>query len=598
MSNKRRDLIDKFAYLLLALTIFLFVVFVINNPVLSGFFEDIENKSFDYRQTLLVKSRHLNPSKDITIVTIDDASYEYILDKYGEWPVSRKIYADMLNFIENQKPKAVIFDLMFVNSKNSNKASDNYLISAINKYNNVYTAINFDNQTPDVRKPKDLPEKISVSVENNSDKIDIREKMNFINYRAILDGVLSGTSGIGMVNVKRSTDGIIRQVPSFLYYKGHYYPYLSLKVGADIVSGKPVGNFVIDSQSNLIIADKKIPLTESGEVILNWYGSARSTYQNIPFYKVLEDMKTGSSGFDFKNKIVYIGTTAVSLYDTKSVPVDKVYPGVEIHATYLNNVLDNSFIQKSPPVVNIAIITFIVLLISFIVIKSNSAVLSSVLVLFFAIMYYMLSYYSMKYFNFWVILIVPLVVMIFTFAISYLAKYLIKSRDFEHQYKLATTDGLTELFNHRYFQDMMKQQIEQSKRYNSKFSLIMIDIDYFKQFNDKYGHQAGDAVLRQVAAILKKNTRISDYVCRYGGEEMAIILPNTAYEETMKNAERIRKAVEETPFKLSLTQEGQVTISLGIASYNGEEETAQDIIKRADNALYKAKENGRNQVGT
>ena len=126
----------------------------------------------------------------------------------------------------------------------------------------------------------------------------------------------------------------------------------------------------------------------------------------------------------------------------------------------------------------------------------------------------------------------------------------------------------------------------------------MIDIDYFKKFNDKFGHQAGDAVLKQVASILKKNTRISDYVCRYGGEEMAIILPNTAYEETLKNAERIRKAVEETPFKLSLTQEGQVTISLGISSYDGADETAQDIIKRADNALYKAKENGRNQVGT
>ena len=598
MSNKKRDLIDKFAYLLLSLTIVLFVILIINNPVLSGFFEDIENKSFDYRQTLLARSRHLNPSKDIVIITVDDASYEYILDKFGEWPISRKIYADMLNFIEKQNPKAVIFDLMFVNSKNSNKTTDNYLISTLNKYDNVYTAINFDNQTPDVRLPKTLPDRISVSITNNSDKVNINDKMNFINCRPILDGILNGKTNVGMVNVKRSNDGIIRQVPTFLSYKGNYYPYLSLLAGIDISNNRNVRDFVIDNESNLIVSEKKIPLTESGEVILNWYGSAKSTYQNIPFYKVLEDMKYNSSSFDFKDKIIYVGTTAVSLYDTKSVPVDKVYPGVEIHATYLNNVLDNSFIKKSSPAVNIAIITFVVLLISLIVIKSNSAVLSSVLVLFFAILYYMISYFAMKCFNLWVILIIPLIVMIFTFAISYLAKYLIKSRDFEHQYKLATTDGLTELYNHRYFQDMMKQQIEQCKRYNSKFSLIMIDIDYFKKFNDKFGHQAGDAVLKQVASILKKNTRISDYVCRYGGEEMAIILPNTAYEETLKNAERIRKAVEETPFKLSLTQEGQVTISLGISSYDGADETAQDIIKRADNALYKAKENGRNQVGT
>ena len=596
MSNKKRDLIDKFAYLLLALTIFLFVVLVVNNPVLSGFFEDIENKSFDYRQTLLVKSRHLNPSKDIVIISIDDASYEYLLDKYGEWPISRKVYADMLNFIEKQKPKAVIFDLMFINSKNSKNLDDDYLTSELNKYNNVYTAINFDNQLPDVRKPFDLPDRISVNIENNSKNVDIKGKMSFMNCRAILDKILNGRANVGMVNVKRSNDGIIRQVPTFICYKDKYYPYLSFKAGANILNNKITNNFVIDKQANLIIGNTKIPLTESGEVILNWYGSAKSTYQNIPFYKVLEDMKQNISGFDYKDKIIYVGTTAVSLYDAKSVPVDRVYPGVEIHATYLNNMLDNSFIKKSGTALNTVIITIIVLLISFIVIKSNSVVLSSILVLFTGVMYYLISYYSMKCCNYWVILILPLIVMVFTFAISYLAKYLIKSRDFEHQYKLATTDGLTELYNHRYFQDMMKQQIEQSKRYNSKFSLIMIDIDYFKQFNDKYGHQAGDAVLKQVAQILKRNTRISDYVCRYGGEEMAIILPNTGMDETFKNAERIRHAVEETPFKLSLTQEGQVTISLGIASYNGEEETAQDIIKRADNALYRAKENGRNKV--
>ena len=598
MSNKKRELIDKFAYLLLALTIVLFVVFVANNPVLSGFFEDIENKSFDYRQTLLVKSRHLNPSKDIAIITIDDASYEYILDKYGEWPVSRKIYADMLNFIEKQNPKAVIFDLMFVNSKNSTNETDDYLVSELNKYENVYTAINFDNQLPDVRKPADLPEKVAVNLENASKNVDIKGKMSFMNCRTILEKLMTGSVKVGMVNVRRSNDGIIRQVPTFVYYKDKFYPYLSLKAGADILNKKDTNDFVIDKQSNLVTGDRKIPLTESGEVILNWYGSAKSTYQNISFYKVLEDMNSDVSNYDYKDKIIYVGTTAVSLYDTKSVPVDRVYPGVEIHATYLNNMIDNSFIRKSGPLLNTAIITLVVLLISFIVIKSNSVVLSSILVLLSGVAYYLITYYSMKYFNWWVILILPLVVMVFTFAISYLAKYLIKSRDFEHQYKLATTDGLTELYNHRYFQDMMKQQIEQSKRYNSKFSLIMIDIDYFKQFNDKYGHQAGDAVLKQVAQILKRNTRISDYVCRYGGEEMAIILPNTGFDETLNNAERIRKAVEETPFKLSLTQEGQVTISLGVSSYNGEEETAQDIIKRADNALYKAKENGRNQVAS
>ena len=86
-------------------------------------------------------------------------------------------------------------------------------------------------------------------------------------------------------------------------------------------------------------------------------------------------------------------------------------------------------------------------------------------------------------------------------------------------------DGLTELYNHRYFQETLKNQLEISKRYGQPLSLIIVDIDHFKKFNDTYGHQVGDAVLRQVAQTLKKNSRTTDFVCRYGGEEMSIILP-------------------------------------------------------------------------
>lgn len=113
----------------------------------------------------------------------------------------------------------------------------------------------------------------------------------------------------------------------------------------------------------------------------------------------------------------------------------------------------------------------------------------------------------------------PVLSMAVVFTAVYIAKYILKSRDFEYQYALATTDGLTELYNHRYFQEQMIHNVETAKRYNSEFSLIIIDIDFFKKFNDNYGHQSGDAVLKQVAQILKKNVRATDIACRYGGEE-------------------------------------------------------------------------------
>ena len=127
--------------------------------------------------------------------------------------------------------------------------------------------------------------------------------------------------------------------------------------------------------------------------------------------------------------------------------------------------------------------------------------------------------------------------------------------------------------------------------------MIIIDIDFFKKFNDTYGHQAGDAVLRQVAQTLKKNSRTTDFVCRYGGEEMSIILPNTTNEEAMNNANRLCKAIAERPFQLNSTETGNVTISLGVATFPDNAQTPQELIEYADKCLYYAKEHGRNQVG-
>ena len=127
--------------------------------------------------------------------------------------------------------------------------------------------------------------------------------------------------------------------------------------------------------------------------------------------------------------------------------------------------------------------------------------------------------------------------------------------------------------------------------------MIIIDIDFFKKFNDTYGHQAGDAVLRQVAQTLKRNSRTTDVVCRYGGEEMSIILPNTNAEDALYNANRICKAVAEKEFFLNANDTTNVTISLGVATFPDNAQDSQSLIEYADKGLYYAKKHGRNQVG-
>lgn len=593
----KQKLLDYLAYFLIIASILFIVLMLANNKMIVNFFNDSENKSFDYRQSLLVKHRHLKPSKDIVVVAIDDGSYEYILDKYGEWPISRDIYAKIIDRIEKNNPKAIVFDLMFIKSFKTNPTADTILANTMAKYNNIYTAINFDNQSYEVRTPIELPERLAVNVDNQSN-VDFRRNFGFTNCRSIISKILETKTKVGMININRSEDGIIRKVPVFAYYNNHYYPHLTLSVGNDLINNSKT-DFVIDSGANLLLGDKKIPLTSTGEAVLNWYGPSMETYKNIPFHKLIKSIEGGTmnDGFDFKDKIVFIGTTASSLFDTKSVPIDKIYPGVEIHATYMNNLLDNSFVKQTTPFVNVIIIVLLALVVSFIVFKSTSAIFATTSTVLLASAYYLASYYILKFFNLWIPVVVPLFVILITFAISYLTKYLIKSKDFEHQYKLATTDGLTELYNHRYFQDTLRKQIDSSKRYEQKFSLIILDIDFFKKFNDQYGHQIGDEVLRTVSNILKKNTRTTDYVCRYGGEEMSIILPQTSKTEALINAQRICDAVANTPLKISNNKEVNITISLGVSTFPENGESPQKLIEYADQALYNAKENGRNQVG-
>lgn len=159
----------------------------------------------------------------------------------------------------------------------------------------------------------------------------------------------------------------------------------------------------------------------------------------------------------------------------------------------------------------------------------------------------------------------------------------------------AATDGLTGLYNHDYFQSMLSQELIQTERAQRSLSLLLIDIDHFKKFNDQWGHQIGDLVLKKVAAAIRETCRKSDVVARYGGEEMAVILPETSPELGAMVAERIRKAVENLAVAHGL-ETLKVTISLGLSSYSPGLKDKAELIQKADAALYKSKHAGRNRV--
>jgi len=161
--------------------------------------------------------------------------------------------------------------------------------------------------------------------------------------------------------------------------------------------------------------------------------------------------------------------------------------------------------------------------------------------------------------------------------------------------QMATTDGLTGLFNHRYFQERLSERIDEARRHPTRHSLVLVDIDHFKKVNDSYGHPIGDKVLKVMSRLLKENVRTIDLAARYGGEEFVLVLANTRLEGAKKLADRIRKQAS----KLKFDADGKtfkVTISMGVATFPDDARNKQALIEHSDQALYHAKENGRNRV--
>ncbi len=163
--------------------------------------------------------------------------------------------------------------------------------------------------------------------------------------------------------------------------------------------------------------------------------------------------------------------------------------------------------------------------------------------------------------------------------------------------ELATIDEMTSLFNHRYFKENLKKELERSQRYNEETSLLLFDVDNFKNYNDTNGHPAGDRLLAKLGAMLKAIVRNTDITCRYGGEEFAIICPHTKKQNAMLLAEKIRKAIESEDFEHKEKQPmGFVSVSIGIcAALEDQISDLEDFKEKVDLALYEAKKTGRNR---
>lgn len=181
---------------------------------------------------------------------------------------------------------------------------------------------------------------------------------------------------------------------------------------------------------------------------------------------------------------------------------------------------------------------------------------------------------------------------------THLGQILAKINEFEQFQQQSITDSLTQIPNRRFFDNQLSHEIERAHRYNHPLTLLMIDIDHFKKYNDKYGHPVGDIALKNVVRCLQKILRKGDFLARYGGEEFMVILPETAKKQGFKVAEKLRLAVEKSAQQNSDSNKTRkLTISIGIASLPEDSAEISVLIKMVDQALYWAKSQGRNRTG-
>jgi len=559
-------------------------------------------KTYDLRLQMANKTKKVNPK--IVIISVDNASLDVLESDLGRWPWSREVYADTINYLTKDGADSMNFDLMFVGYQKGFEHKDIELAKTIAKHNNVYVSMSFDKRD-EVNNAPDLPTALESNIENHSKTINFDYDLNYCNL--ILDKILNSTKNIGIINFLRDDDNVSRRSPTFFKYKNKYYPYMPLKLASDYISRHEkinIDKYIINEKNQLLLSNKKIQLDDKGSMIINWYGPL-NTFKYVPFWKVYKSIENEKRGLPsllgkdfFKDKIVFIGATANSLYDIKSTPLSSVYPGIEVQATVFNNLLDNNSIKRASGNISLSICLLLGLLTGIAVIKVRQPFISTLISVAILASYVGFASYMLNKHNLWLDILPQVVFVILTFTFMFIIKYVLKSKDFDYTYKLATTDGLTNLYNHRYFQEHLAKCMKKADKDNTRFALILIDIDHFKKFNDTYGHQAGDEVLRQVGQTLRKAVKSHDLVARYGGEEMVIVLDRAHTEAAIKAANRICKAIADRNFGLAEGITVNVTISLGVATYPIDGRTSTELIEFADQGLYRAKHNGRNQVGS
>ncbi|MBD2292050.1 diguanylate cyclase [Anabaena sphaerica FACHB-251] len=476
----------------------------------------------------------INWDQRVVLITIDDKS----LNQFGQFPWSRQRYIELLNVLDQSQPNVAVFDIMF----SEPSPDDVMLVKAMEQHGRVVLAQAWDNKG----KPwQPRPE---------------------LEQAAITTGhiLMKYKDGDGML---RRVESQIKGIPSL--------GIAALEAYNTFAETPPLKNI-------------------ENSLWINWISKVEDMPDHYSFVDVVQQKIPREK---FKDKIVVVGVTAPGI-DVLTTPFDYEPPtgGVCVHATIISNFFQDNFLDLFPPGGWVMLLLLggpgLGWTITHWRTREKLGFLGII-----SIAWVVFSLLMLKL-NYWLPVAAPIVLFATTTGIVALREHRKIKLDNQALQYLVNYDGLTQVANRRRFDEYLQQEWRRMEREKSYLSLILCDVDFFKRYNDTYGHQAGDVCLKKVAQAMTQGvTRPTDLVARYGGEEFAVILADTDVEEAQKIAEAIRSQLKALAIAHGSSEVSQqVTLSLGLAStIPSADLTPALLLKAADEALYEAKKTGRDR---
>ena len=506
----------------------------------------------------------IQASPDIVFIEIAEDTLQVIRER----PLPRNYHGIIAEILKTWGAKAILFDYVF-EGKTTPFNDDVFEESLKKNAGNIYFPV--------------------VAEKSGKKQSLLRSIPEFENH----------AHGLGHINISTDEDGILRRFQPFIKVNGNYYPHIGLKIAYDLLDKK------IASPRDL-----RFNTDETGSVFIDWAGKWAGTFQHFSYLDLLKSFEQIQSGQKptippsaFKDKICLIGHTAAGGTDIKATPLDNAYPGLGVIGNILNAGLHGQFAKQATLKQNLTFLIALGLLASlFLIPFKNLLSLLSILIL--IAVWIGLAYFLFLKNGIWFYLFQPILSILILFIFSALFSKMVNDRERIRFYELSTTDSLTGTFVRRYFDVRAKHEFEKAQRSKTPLSLILFDIDHFKNINDIFGHQAGDEVLRKISKLIltyiryqaRQKNGSTDLLARYGGEEFVLLLPNTDLKIAAFNvAERIRSKIELTP----IFWEGQtisITVCAGVSSAHDFDKSIDVLIARADEALYRSKAEGRNRT--